>query len=102
MRKAKVFVNNVEAGVLEEVNRTHYIFTYHTEYHNAPISLTMPLTKNVYEFDNFPAFFEGLLPEGMMLEGLLRKYKIDKTDLFIQLIQVGHDLVGATTIESIQ
>ena len=45
-------------------------------------------------------FFEGLLPEGIMLEGLLRYAKIDKNDYFSQLIQVGHDLVGNVTVEA--
>ena len=55
-----------------------------------------------YVFPAFPAFFEGLLPEGMMLESLLRKFKLDHTDYFGQLIQVGHDLVGAVTVEEIK
>lgn len=101
MRKAKVLVNGFEAGIFEELdNGKSYTFTYHDNYANAPISLTMPIAKKVYTFEHFPSFFEGLLPEGMMLEGLLRKYKLDKNDLFSQLLQVGDDLVGAVTIES--
>lgn len=102
MRTAKIFVNNIEAGVFEELDNGHYKFTYHEYYTNAPISLTMPLIKQVYEFEQFPSFFEGLLPEGVMLDGLLRKYKLDKNDFFGQLVQVGHDLVGAVTVEYIK
>ena len=102
MRKAKVLVNDIEAGILEELDNDHYKFTYQEHYNNAPVSLTMPLIKKVYEFEHFPPFFEGLLPEGIMLEALLRKYKFDKNDYFGQLIQVGHDLVGAVTVESIE
>jgi serine/threonine-protein kinase HipA len=101
MRKAKVLVNAIEAGLLEELDNGHYKFTYHEHYNYASVSLTMPLTQRVYEFEHFPSFFEGLLPEGIMLDGLLRKYKLDKNDLFGQLIQVGHDLVGAVTVESL-
>lgn len=101
MRKARVCVDGVEAGILEELSDEKYRFTYHSDYHGAPISLTIPLEKPTYEFNQFPAFFEGLLPEGMMLEALLRKYKLDKNDYFGQLIQVGHDVVGAVTIEEI-
>lgn len=54
----------------------------------------MPLINKTYEFESFPSFFEGLLPEGIMLEALLRKYKIDRNDYFAQLIKVGQDLVG--------
>ena|SRR3990167_7566383 len=100
MRKAKVLINGIEAGVLEALDDGRYRFIYDEDYHDAPISLTMPLNKSVYEFAHFPAFFEGLLPEGAMLDGLLRQYKLDRHDLFAQLIQVGGDLVGAVTVES--
>ena len=99
MRTAKVLVNGVDAGIFVELDNATYQFLYNEDYHNAPISLTMPLVKRRYDFDQFPSFFEGLLPEGVMLEGLLRKYKLDRDDLFGQLVQVGHDLVGAVSVE---
>jgi len=102
MRKACIFVNGVEAGLLEELGSGGYKFSYHIDYKGAPVSLTMPLTNNIYEFDNFPPFFEGLLPEGLMLEALLRKYKIDRNDYLGQLIKVGQDVVGAVTIEELK
>lgn len=102
MRKVRVLVQDHEAGILEELAQGKYQFRYHQDYHGAPVSLTMPLSKQQYEFVSFPPFFEGLLPEGMMLEALLRKYKLDKNDYFGQLIQVGHDLVGAVSIEEIK
>lgn len=101
MRKARILVNGIEAGILEKAAGGKYQFTYHSDYLGAPVSLTMPLTKKVYEFDNFPPFFEGLLPEGIMLEALLRKYKIDRNDYFSQLVKVGQDVVGAITIEEL-
>jgi serine/threonine-protein kinase HipA len=52
----------------------------------------------VFTFAGFPPFFEGLLPEGEMLEGLLRQRKIDRSDLFSQLVAVGGDTVGAVTV----
>lgn len=102
MRKAYVSVNSIKAGILEELEGKKYQFTYLNDYQGAPVSLTMPLTNKVYDFDAFPPFFEGLLPEGIMLEALLRKYKIDKNDYFGQLIRVGQDVVGAVTIEELR
>ena len=99
MRKASVSVNGMIAGILEELQDGRYQFSYMDDYHGSPVSLTMPLTKKVYYFEVFPPFFEGLLPEGMMLEALLRKYKIDRNDYFGQLIMVGQDVVGAVTVE---
>jgi serine/threonine-protein kinase HipA len=58
----------------------------------------MPIEQKDHDFDSFPPFFEGLLPEGEMLDGLLRQLKIDRKDYFTQLIAVGADTVGAVTV----
>jgi serine/threonine-protein kinase HipA len=88
------------AGVLEEIEKgAKYTFTYADEYDGPPISQTMPVEQGRFEFDGFPPFFDGLLPEGEMLEGLLRQAKIDRSDCFGQLVAVGGDLVGAVTVE---
>lgn len=102
MRKARVLVCDVDAGILEELADKKYQFTYHEDYHGIPLSLTMPVTLAPYVFDKFPPFFEGLLPEGAMLEALLRKFKLDQTDYFAQLLKVGQDVVGAVTIEAME
>jgi serine/threonine-protein kinase HipA len=95
-------VNGVEAGTLEEHERgKKYVFRYHDAYAGDPVSLTMPVRERVFEFQSFPPFFDGTLPEGVMLEGLLRQRKIDRDDLFGQLLAVGNDLVGAVTVEEI-
>lgn len=100
MRRANVFVNGVLAGELQEIERNkHYRFIYLEGYKGSPVSLTMPAVKSIYDFDRFPPFFEGLLPEGMMLEGLLRQTKIDRNDFMSQIITVGGDLVGNVTVE---
>lgn len=101
MKKAKVFVNGVFAGEIEEIEREkNYRFIYLETYKGPSVSLEMPLTQLIYEYNKFPPFFEGLLPEGMMLEGLLRHTKIDRNDLLGQLIAVGGDLVGNVTVEA--
>ena len=61
----------------------------------------MPTNQKVYNFNNFPPFFDGLLPEGIQLEGLLKLKKIDRGDYFSQLIAVGEDTVGAVTVKEI-
>jgi serine/threonine-protein kinase HipA len=101
VKKAKVFVDGVLAGEIQEIERgKKYRFVYLESYKGTSVSLEMPLTQLTYEYDRFPPFFEGLLPEGMMLEGLLRYTKIDRNDLLAQLIAVGGDLVGNVTVEA--
>jgi serine/threonine-protein kinase HipA len=100
MRQADVFVNGILAGMLQEIERgKEYVFRYADGYQGNPISLTMPVSQREIRFDRFPPFFDGVLPEGAMLDGLLRQRKIDKDDYFSQLLAVGKDLVGAVTVE---
>lgn len=102
MRRAKVFVDGIEAGELQELEaRKRFAFVYKSEYLGPSVSLEMPTTARRYEYECFPPFFEGLLPEGIMLESLLRQAKIDRGDLFSQLLVVGRDLVGNVTVEAI-
>ncbi|MBP1657259.1 MAG: HipA [Bacteroidetes bacterium] len=100
VRQARVFVKGVQAGVLEEVNRgIAYVFRYLDDYRGDAVSLTMPVKNREMKFDRFPPFFDGVLPEGIMLEGLLHQRKLDKDDFFGQLVAVGEDLVGAVTVK---
>lgn len=102
MRTAKVYIKDVEAGILTELDfGKKYRFEYKENYKGNPVSLTMPLNQSVYEFNSFPPFFDGLLPEGYQLEGLLKFAKIDRNDLFSQLSAVGDDLVGNVTVKEI-
>lgn len=103
MRKANVQVSGVNAGVLSEKTKgNRYVFEYLPEYKGEPVSVTMPVSQQVYNFDEFPSFFDGLLPEGWQLDNLLKIKKIDRGDLFSQLIAVGDDLVGNVTIKEIK
>ncbi|MEO5788610.1 MAG: HipA N-terminal domain-containing protein [Gelidibacter sp.] len=99
MRKAIVFVHGKRAGILTEISANHYSFEYDQNYEDDPVSLTMPTRHKKYSYTSFPPFFEGLLPEGVQLEGLLRIGKIDKKDYFSQLIATGNDLVGSVTVK---
>jgi len=99
MRSAKVFYQDISAGELIEAgNGREYRFLYNSEYSGPPVSLTMPVRKEPYVFDAFPPFFDGLLPEGYQLDSLLRQKKLDRSDRFAQLVEVGADTVGAVTV----
>ena len=101
MRQARIFIHNIPAGILTEINRNEYHVEYNPNYTGQPISLTMPIQNKLFHFNKFPPFFEGLLPEGMMLEALLRRNKINKDDYFSQLMLTGEDMIGAVTVKEI-
>jgi serine/threonine-protein kinase HipA len=98
-RRSAVSQMGTLAGYLEEMDDGVWSFTYCPDYIGPAVSLTMPLRSERYTFDRFPSVFEGLLPEGVQLEAVLRKHKIDRDDPYGLLIVVGADLVGSLTIE---
>ena len=99
MRKIEVLFNNQAAGLLIEEDSGKYVFEYHPDYTGHPVSWTLPTEQKRFEFEDFPPFFDGLLPEGPQLEALLRQAKLDRDDYLGQLLTVGRDLVGAVTVE---
>ena len=76
-----------------------YIFEYDQAYAAAtgakPISLAMPLNKRRFEAAKLFPFFEGLLPEGWLLNITSKALKIDKDDKFELLLHIGKDTIGA-------
>jgi serine/threonine-protein kinase HipA len=102
MRKAEIYMHGEKAGMLiEEEKNNRCRFVYDDDYEGPPISVTMPVEKQRFEYDRFPPFFEGLLPEGVNLEMLLRSKKIDRNDTFAQLMAVGEDTIGAVTAREV-
>jgi serine/threonine-protein kinase HipA len=100
-RQAAIFQHGHLAGYLRSLGPTAWAFTYESGYDGPPVSLTLPVRTEPYEFPTFPAFLEGLLPEGPQLEALLRKHKIDRHDVFRQIVTVGEDLVGSLTVREL-
>jgi len=102
MRKANIFYNNnIFVGTLTEENDSSFIVEYDTNYQGPPLSLTMPISQKKYIFAIFPPFFDGVLPEGLQLESLLKLRKLNRHDYFGQLMTVGKDLVGAFSVEEV-
>ena len=100
-RKGYVYQQDEPAGILEELEDNRYRFRYLQAYRGNPVSLSMPLKVRTHMFEGFPTVFEGLLPEGVQLEALLSKLKIDRDDVFGQLLAVGEDTRGSLTIEEL-
>lgn len=100
-RRAAVSQAGQLAGYLEGWRDDTWSFVYLDDYQGAPVSLTMPIQVEPYRFTGFPPVFEGLLPEGPQLESLLRLHKIDRGDLFRQLVTVGADMVGSLIVNEV-
>ena len=102
-RKARVYVRDIFAGIIEETD-TGYEFAYDAEYMESPkalnVSLTMPMREEAYTSRTLFSFFDGLIPEGWLLNVVAHNWKIDRNDRFGILMVACHDPIGNVSIRS--
>lgn len=101
-RKAYVYVRNIFAGVLSETDEG-YSFSYTSEYlsrdNSSAVSLTLPLTEQTYTSKTLFSFFDGIIPEGWLLDAVSRNWKIDPKDRFGVLLVACKDSIGNVSIK---
>lgn len=100
MRKAEVFYRNTLAGILSETDEG-YVFCYDPDYlrnNEEPVSLTLPLQKEPYISKVMFPFFDGLIPEGWLLDIAVKNWKIDTRDRMGLLLACCRDCIGAVSI----
>lgn len=101
MRRAQVLYRDIVAGELIE-DDNGYTFTYNQSYlanHDAePISLSMPLTVKPYQSNVLFPFFDGLIPEGWLLDISIKNWKINPNDRMGLLLACCKDCIGAIGI----
>ena len=64
MRQCKVYVHDMEAGILQETDAREYVFTYGKDYHGEPVCLAMPVRKEAYHSNHLFPYFFNMLSEG--------------------------------------
>ncbi len=100
-RRAFVYVYNVYAGELCETDEGYY-FSYDKEYLSSgdahPVSLTLPIREESYTSKTLFSFFDGLIPEGWLLDVVSRNWKIDSKDRFALLLVACKDAIGSVSI----
>lgn len=100
-RTAYVYVYNVYAGELLETEEG-YSFIYDKEYLSSgdahPVSLTLPIQQEPYTSKTLFPFFDGLIPEGWLLDVVSRNWKIDSNDRFALLLVACKDAIGSVSI----
>ncbi len=104
-RSAQVFYNNKPAGILAKEGKT-YFFAYDEIYLNTPgsrpVSITLPLRKEVYVSDLLFAVFVNMLSEGANKRIQCRMLKIDENDYFsLLLATTKDDSIGPITVKEI-
>ena len=103
MRKAKVYVDDYLAGILIQDNgfKFQYLKSYIENPNAKPVSLTLPITNEVYESPTLFPFFDGLIPEGWLLELIIKQWGIDRRDRMGLLLKTGYNTIGNVSVEEV-
>lgn len=105
MKQANVYVGDTIAGVLKE-DDNGYEFRYLSEYLSlndaVAVSLTLPLAEKPYRDNTLFPFFDGLIPEGWLLDIAEQSWKISSRDRFSLLLACCKDCIGNVSIVPIE
>ena len=105
MRSAKIFYKDSLAGILNETNEGDYVFAYDQEYiarhPHQFLTFDMPVSGKPYIENKLHPFFEGLIPEGWLLEIASENWKINRNDRLGVLLACCKDCIGAVSVEPI-
>lgn len=100
-RTAYIYVRNTFAGILQETD-AGYSFTYDPDYlagnDPSPVSLTLSLQSESYTSRTLFSFFDGLIPEGWLLNIVSRNWKISTEDRFGILLVACADGIGNVSV----
>ncbi|HPE77616.1 MAG TPA: HipA N-terminal domain-containing protein [Draconibacterium sp.] len=102
MRKAKIYMHDFWAGTLtEDENGYHFVYEpdFLTSEHAEPVSLALPLSDKPFTNNVLFPFFDGLIPEGWLLEIAERNWKLDVRDRMGILLATCRNCIGAVSVE---
>ncbi len=102
MKKGLVYKNSKLAGIIRE-DENGYSFQYNNIYlknplHN-PVSRTLPLRTEAYTSDSMFPFFDGLIPEGWLLNIAIENWKLNPRDRMNLLLTLCEDCIGDVSIK---
>lgn len=102
MEKLNVFLLNKRVGKLWLNDRQEFVFRYDADYLESegpvPISVSLPLSNELYEQSRVRSFFSNLLPEGELRSKIAREKKISVDNDFLLLKEIGGECAGAISL----
>ena len=105
MRKAIILYNEIKAGELVETDEGDYIFQYDNSYVDSHpqqfLSFSMPVKKEPFKDNRLFPFFEGLIPEGWLLNIATKNWKLNPNDRMGLLLACCQNCIGAVSIQPI-
>lgn len=105
MRQARIYYDSIFCGLLTETNDGDFTFKYNDNYLNEYpeqfITFTMPVREDEYREKRLFAFFEGLIPEGWLLDIASKSWKINRNDRMGLLLACCKNCIGAVSVEPV-
>lgn len=105
MRQANIYYKDVIAGILTETDEGQYIFEYSADYRELYpkqfLTFTMPVGGGPYRDKRLFPFFEGLIPEGWLLDIATKTWKLNPNDRMGLLLACCRNCIGAVSVEPI-
>jgi len=102
MRQASIYYKDLEAGLLTETDEGIYVFQYLPgyvkKYPGQFITFTMPVADEAYTDKRLFPFFEGLIPEGWLLDIASKAWKINPNDRMGLLMACCRNCIGAVSV----
>lgn len=101
MKQAEIYHQEQLAGILTE-DEYGFHFQYNATYllseNPQPISLTFPISSSIYHDKTLFPFFDGLIPEGWLLNLAEKNWKVDRRDRMALLVACCKDCIGAVSV----
>ncbi len=105
MRRGKVYYKDNLAGIIMETDEGEFVFQYNElyveEHPDKFITFTMPVAKEPYTDKRLFSFFDGLIPEGWLLDIASENWKINRNDRMGLLLACCKNCIGAVSVEPI-
>lgn len=104
MRTAEIRIHNLTAGWLtQDENGYHFEYdkTYLIAANAVPVSLTLPLQDTSFNSNVLFPFFDGLIPEGWLLDIAEKNWKLNARDRMGLLLACCKDCIGAVSVHPV-
>lgn len=102
MKKGTVYKKDKLVGWIWE-DQNGFTFKYAQEYlqskNDGPVSRTLPLREQEYTDTNMLPFFDGLIPEGWLLQIAIDNWKLNPRDRMSLLLHLCKDCIGDISIQ---
>jgi serine/threonine-protein kinase HipA len=103
MRQAEIYYKDILAGLLTETDDGEYVFQYSGDYVKSYpdqfIVFSMPVRDKPYVSNRLFPFFEGLIPEGWLLDIASKNWKLNPNDRMGLLLACCQNCIGAIHVK---